>query len=79
MKVFIVDKDSKEEVCEQLQEANEEIQAMIRTFGSSKLSGTPISYDRVVGEEDAPSTGEHSPQPTSFGIVINGHSLVCVL
>ena len=73
MKVFIVDKDSKEEVCEQLQTANEEM----KKPNKPNVKSVYIRMGEVEGE--APNNdGEADAQPASFGIVINGHSLVCL-
>ena len=52
---FDIDKDSKEEVCQQLREANKQMKDHSK---SPDASG--------------------SDETASFGIVINGHSLVCL-
>ena len=56
MTLFIVDKDVKEGVNQQLSEAKEQMEAAIHRAKSPDASGVDTT--------------------TSFGIVINGHSLV---
>ena len=77
MKVFIVDKDSKEEVQMQLEEASSEILKMTGTSGRN-VSNYKHAYVNMsqIADEATSNTGKKDTPP--FGIVINGHSLVCL-
>lgn len=77
MKVFIVDKDSKEEVQMQLEEANSEILKMSGTSGRNVSNYKHVSVNMSqIADEATSNTGKNDTPP--FGIVINGHSLVCL-
>eukprot|EP00731_Ephydatia_muelleri_P034005 Em0044g25a len=74
MKVFIVDKDSKEEVQMQLEEANSEILKMSGTSGRNVSNYKHVSVNMSqIADEATSNTGKNDTPP--FGIVINGHSL----
>ncbi|KAL5481607.1 hypothetical protein EMCRGX_G021802 [Ephydatia muelleri] len=74
MKVFIVDKDSKEEVQMQLEEANSEILKMSGTSGRNVSNYKHVSVNMSqIADEATSNTGKKDTPP--FGIVINGHSL----
>ena len=77
MRVFIVDKDSKEEVQTQLEDANGEILNMTGKSGrnASNYEHTSIKMSQIADETTSNTGRGDTP---SFGIVINGHSLVCL-